>query len=68
MQLICITLTSCGYIADLTPDFILALAVTAPFLEAQALRDALCKHVVFQPSVRVNMPVRQPVSILLVNE
>ncbi|KAE9365474.1 hypothetical protein N431DRAFT_563398 [Stipitochalara longipes BDJ] len=44
------------YIADLTPDFILALAATVPFLEAQALRDALCKHVAFEPSVRVHMP------------
>ncbi|KAH8742965.1 hypothetical protein BGZ57DRAFT_862902 [Hyaloscypha finlandica] len=44
------------YIADLTPDFILALAVTVPFLEAQALRDALCKHVGFKPCIRVNLP------------
>lgn len=52
-------LTRCSHIADLTPEMILALAVTAPFLQVPALRDAICKHVSFRPSVRVHVPVRQ---------
>jgi hypothetical protein len=36
---------------------ILALAVTAPALQATALRDAICKHVSFRPSIRVQIPV-----------
>jgi hypothetical protein len=50
-------LTQRSHIKDLTPEFILALAVTAPYLQAPALRDAICKHVSFRPSVRVNVPV-----------
>jgi hypothetical protein len=47
----------CSHIADLTPEYILALAVTAPFHQVPALRDAMCKHVAFQPSIRVIIPV-----------
>lgn len=46
-----------SYIADLTPDMILALAVTVPLLEAPALRDAICKHVSFRSSIRIHIPV-----------
>jgi hypothetical protein len=60
-----ITLTCCSYIADLTPDFILALALTAPVLQALPLRDALCKHVAFQSSIRVNISVGLSVSTSL---
>jgi hypothetical protein len=62
VQIMRITLTYCSYIADLTPDFILALAATVPFLQALPLRDALCKHVAFQSSIRVNITVRLFVS------
>jgi hypothetical protein len=58
VQIICTTLTCCSYIADLSPDFILALAVTVPVLQALPLRDAICKHVAFQSSIRVNITVR----------
>jgi len=56
-QIMRTTLTCCSYIADLTPDFILALAFTAPVLQTLPLRDALCKHVAFQSSIRVNITV-----------
>jgi hypothetical protein len=51
------SLTWCRYVADLTPDFILALAATASYLQAPIIRDAICKHVSFRPSIRVNVPV-----------
>ena len=50
-------LTQCSHVSDLTPEIILALAATAPYLQVPALRDAMCKHVSFQPSVRVYIPV-----------
>jgi len=46
-----------SYVPDLTRDMILTLAVTAPALQAPALRDAICKHVSFRPSIRVQIPV-----------
>jgi hypothetical protein len=58
VQIVCTTLTCCSYIADLTPDFILAFAATVPVLQALPLRDAICKHVAFQSSIRVNITVR----------
>ena len=57
VQIVCTTLTCCSYIADLTPDFILAFAATVPVLQALPLRDAICKHVAFQSSIRVNITV-----------
>ena len=56
-QIMRTALTCCSFIADLTPDFILALAVTDPVLQALPLRDAICKHVAFQSSIRVNITV-----------
>jgi hypothetical protein len=60
-RFMCSTLTSCSYIADLTPEYILALAVTAPFHQVPALRDAMCKYVAFQPSIRVIIPVSRAI-------
>ncbi|KIN05269.1 hypothetical protein OIDMADRAFT_51083 [Oidiodendron maius Zn] len=43
-------------IADLTPEFIMSIAVTSPFNHVTVLRDAICKHVGFQPSIMVKFP------------
>ncbi|KAE9373616.1 hypothetical protein N431DRAFT_504241 [Stipitochalara longipes BDJ] len=43
-------------VSDLTPEFICALAITAPFHYAPVLRDTLCKHVDFKPSIMVQIP------------
>jgi hypothetical protein len=51
------TITLYSYIPNLNPDFILALAVTASFNQAPVLRDTLCKHVTFLPSIRVKVLV-----------
>jgi hypothetical protein len=40
----CTTLISCSYVENLTPDFILALAITASGSQTPILRDAMDKH------------------------
>jgi hypothetical protein len=57
VQIMCAALTCYSYIADLSPDFILALAVTVPVLQTPPLRDAIYKHVAFQSSIRINITV-----------
>jgi hypothetical protein len=42
----------------LDPYYILALAVTAPSHQALVLRDAIYKHIAFQTTIRVKIPVR----------
>jgi hypothetical protein len=50
-------LTQCSYVSDLTPDIILALAVTAPYLQVPALLDTMYKHISLLSSIRVHVPV-----------
>jgi hypothetical protein len=49
-----------SYIANLDPNFLLALAETAPYNHADALRDAVRKHLAFQSSIRVFSNVSDP--------
>ena len=46
-----------SYIARLTPQFVKALAVTAPWSQVDALRDAISKHLTLETSFRVQIPV-----------
>lgn len=50
------------YVADLDPDYILAIARTAPWYQVGTLRDAIWKHVALQTSIRVKiLPFRFPI-------
>jgi hypothetical protein len=44
------------YVTDLNPACIHALAATASSLQARALRNAIYRHLAFQPSVAVKIP------------
>jgi len=55
-------LTQCSHIMDLTPDMIISLIATASYLQIPALRDAICNHVCFRPSIRIYI-VSQPISL-----
>lgn len=48
-----------SYLENLSPEMILVIAATTPFLQVPAVRDAVCKHVSFRPSIQVDIPVRQ---------
>jgi hypothetical protein len=52
-------LIQCSYIENLAPEMILAIAATTPYLQVPAVRDAICKHVSFRPSIQVHVPVRE---------
>lgn len=41
----------------LTPEFVLALAETASWNEAIALRAMVCRHIIREPSIQVHIPV-----------
>jgi hypothetical protein len=44
------------YVTDLSPACIYALIATATWLQANALRDAISKHLAFQTSIAVKIP------------
>ncbi|KAE9379834.1 hypothetical protein N431DRAFT_323190 [Stipitochalara longipes BDJ] len=46
------------YVSDLNPDCIHALVATASLLHACALRSAICRHLIFGPSVAVEIPTQ----------
>jgi hypothetical protein len=46
-----------SYIANLDPAYIFALFHTASFRQVSVLRYAFWKHIAFQTSIRVNIPV-----------
>jgi hypothetical protein len=50
-------LTSYSYISDLTPEYILALVVTATYCQVSVLRDAIYRHRSFSPSIQINVLV-----------
>lgn len=53
----CSTLISCSYIENLTPDFILALAITASGSQTPILRDAMDKYLTLEPSIQATVSV-----------
>ena len=47
-----------SYISKLTPSFVRALAVSAFGHQTTYLRDAICRHIAMESSIRVQIPVR----------
>src|SRR5205823_2687952 len=50
------------YVEDLDPNYILAIARTAPRHQVEMLRDAIWKHIALQTAIRIKIvPFRFPV-------
>ncbi|CAN9390927.1 unnamed protein product [Alternaria alternata] len=45
------------YISKLTPEFVGSLTKTVWTAEVEALRDAVCKHIAMETSIRVHVPI-----------
>ncbi|KAL1793160.1 hypothetical protein ACET3X_008142 [Alternaria dauci] len=45
------------YISKLNPEFVSSLAKTVWTGEVEALRDAVCKHIAMETSIRVHVPI-----------
>ena len=52
-----ITITILSYIANLDAAYVYALFQRASFLQVAVLRYAIWKHIAFQTSIRVKIPV-----------
>lgn len=55
-----------SYIADLDPHYIRALTETATFHQAAFLKGAIWKYLARQTSIRVNIPVRARIPVIVV--